>query len=138
MDAKRRDSELEQWVLRSFCSQKHLRSREICVHAYDGVLTLYGSVSDYTSRIVAESAAYRVPGVTEIVNRIQVKSCIALVLQRAMRVTLASSVEPGKRRRAAPSLRLLKPEKVAREPLEPALLTLTRRLRVNLMTFEKL
>jgi osmotically-inducible protein OsmY len=46
--------------------------RKINIHEHEGVLTLYGSVSSFYLKQVAQAAAAGVPGVEQIHNRVQV------------------------------------------------------------------
>ena len=79
MSTRKTDSEIEQWVLRELSLENKILSPEICVQSHDGVITLCGSVPNYTNKTAAEQAAYRVAGVADVVNRIQVKPCTALI-----------------------------------------------------------
>ena len=75
---RKRDSEVEQWVLREL-SLSEIRSREICVFAGDGVVTLRGSAETHQEKLAAEQAALRATGVVGVVNTIRVKPSTALI-----------------------------------------------------------
>ena len=70
---KKTDSEIEQWVLKEIGSEKTIRSREICVQSHDGVVRLSGSVPSYANQRTAEQAAWRVDGVTRVLNDVKLK-----------------------------------------------------------------
>ncbi|MGH9872926.1 MAG: BON domain-containing protein [Pyrinomonadaceae bacterium] len=93
MEAKKRDSEIEQWVLSELRSYERL-SPEICVLAQDGVVKLLGSVSDSTSKAAAEAAAYRVAGVADVVNSIRIKPRTAPIRRSLTTQALALPSKP--------------------------------------------
>ena len=69
----RRDSEIEQQVLRSFTLGLAMTSREICVESNDGVITLSGTANNGRDRSVIYSAACLASGVRRVVNNIEIK-----------------------------------------------------------------
>lgn len=95
MDKKRRDSEIEQWVLKELRSEQRLCSPEICVQAHNGVVTLNGSVPDCANKSAAAQATHRVVGIAGVVNNIRVKPCSALIRISSTTVTSSDGIEPG-------------------------------------------
>ena len=75
---KKRDSEVEQWVLREL-SLSEVRSREVSVCSRDGVITLRGSAQTYRDKLAVEEAARRATGVVGVVNEVRLKPSTALV-----------------------------------------------------------
>ena len=75
---KKKDSELEQWVLRQL-SLSDIRSREVSVFARDGVITLRGSAQTYQDKLAVEEATRRAAGVVGVVNEMRLKPSTALV-----------------------------------------------------------
>ena len=69
----KRDSEVEQQVLRSLKLDSAIASNEICVEANGGVVTLRGTVLSHVEKSAIYSAACQSPGVYRVVNRIEVK-----------------------------------------------------------------
>lgn len=72
MERKKRDSEIEQWVLHELRSRPVLGSKEICVQSNEGVVTLSGSVHGDANKLAVEQAARRVRGIAGVVNDIKV------------------------------------------------------------------
>ncbi len=70
----KRDSEIEQCVLRELRLEKGLGSREICVFSCDGVVTLKGSVRTSSNKVAAQEATRRVADVVTVLNEITVES----------------------------------------------------------------
>jgi len=68
------DSEVEQWVLRELHFAEQIQSREVCVSAYQGIVTLGGTVPNRTSRVAAKRAALRARGVRSVVNNLCARS----------------------------------------------------------------
>lgn len=68
----RRDTEIEQQVLRSLKLTLAMAGREICVESNEGVVTLKGTVRSVQSRSAIHSAASQAPGVRDVVNRLRV------------------------------------------------------------------
>ena len=89
------DSLIEQLVLRKFCLDKDMGSREVCVLCSDGVVTLSGSVAGHVNRLAAATAASRAAGVEDVVNKIRVKPCTALIRNSSITVTLARPDRPS-------------------------------------------
>jgi|SRR2546429_7009009 len=69
----RRDSEVEQQVLRSLQLDSAISSREICVESRDGLVTLSGTVPSYHESSAIYFATRRAPGVCDVINLINVK-----------------------------------------------------------------
>jgi hypothetical protein len=65
------DSEIEQWVLREFQLAEQIHSREVCVTAHRGIVTLDGTVPSRMSKVAAKRAALRARGVKSVVNNLQ-------------------------------------------------------------------
>lgn len=76
------DSETEQWVLRELSLHEQIRSREICVHARDGVVRLQGSTQSYSDTLAVEEATRGAPGVVSVVNEMKVKVPTGVVAER--------------------------------------------------------
>lgn len=73
---RKRDSEVEQWVLREL-SLSDICSREVTVFARDGVLQLRGSALSNKDKLAIEEAALRATGVVGVLNEIRVKPSTA-------------------------------------------------------------
>jgi hypothetical protein len=69
----KRDSEVEQQVLRSLKVDSAVACREICVESQDGVVTLSGTARSYQQRSAVHEATLRAQGVGGVVNTIQVE-----------------------------------------------------------------
>jgi hypothetical protein len=67
-----RDSEIEQWVLKELGRQRNGSSKEICVHATDGIVTLTGSVRTRYEKSMVQKAALRAEAVIGVVNHLKV------------------------------------------------------------------
>jgi len=67
-----RDSEIEQRVLRELARQRNGNSKEVCVHAIHGVVTLNGSVRTRYEKSMVQKAALRAEAVIAVVNRLKV------------------------------------------------------------------
>ena len=65
------DSEIEQWVLREFQFAEQVHSRELCVSANQGIVTLDGTVPNRLSKAMAKRAALRARGVKSVVNNLR-------------------------------------------------------------------
>lgn len=65
------DSEIEQWVLRELRFAGNIQSREVCVSADQGIVTLGGTVPTRISRVAAKKAALSVRGVKSVVNNLR-------------------------------------------------------------------
>ena len=65
------DSEIEQWVLRELRFTKLIHSRELCVSAHRGIVTLGGTVPSRMSKAAAKRAALRARGVRSVVNNLR-------------------------------------------------------------------
>jgi len=76
---RKRDSEVEQWVLRELSLSKKVCSPEICVFSRDGVITLRGSAQTYQDKLSVEEATRRATGVVGVVNEMRVKPSTALI-----------------------------------------------------------
>jgi len=88
---RKRDSEVEQWVLREFSLSKEVWSPEICVFSRDGVITLRGSAQTFQDKLAVEEATLRATGVVGVVNEMRVNSATALAEQ----VPFPQSPGPG-------------------------------------------
>jgi osmotically-inducible protein OsmY len=69
----KRDSEVEQQVLKSLRLDSAISSREICLHSHCGVVTLSGTVPSYLEWSAIYHASLRSLGVCWVVNRIEVR-----------------------------------------------------------------
>ena len=69
----KRDSAIEQQVLRSLKLDSAIAYNEICVESLGGVVTLRGTVLHRFERLALYSAACRSPGVCRVVNKVEVK-----------------------------------------------------------------
>ncbi|HEY8187544.1 MAG TPA: BON domain-containing protein [Pyrinomonadaceae bacterium] len=69
----KRDSEVEQLVLRSLKLDSAIVSNEICVESHGGVVTLRGIVLNRFEKSAIYSAARQSPGVCRVVNKVEVK-----------------------------------------------------------------
>jgi osmotically-inducible protein OsmY len=67
------DGELQRDVLRELAWDPRVEQAEIGVEVRHGVVTLSGTVSSWGKRAAAEEAAYRVAGVLDVANDVQVK-----------------------------------------------------------------
>ena len=65
------DSEIEQWVLWELRFAGSIESRELCVSAQQGIVTLGGTVPNRISRAAAKRAALRARGVKNVVNNLR-------------------------------------------------------------------
>ena|SRR5262245_31848660 len=88
------DSEIEQWVLREFQFDEQIHSRELCVSAHRGIVTLDGTVPNRTSRAAAKRAALRARGVKSVVNNLHAGS--RLVLRERVPHITTPAVQPLK------------------------------------------
>ena len=79
----RRDSEIEQQVLRSFTLALGTTSSEICVESNEGVVTLNGTAQNRRHRSVVYSAACLASGVCGVVNNIEIKKRTDSILKRS-------------------------------------------------------
>jgi hypothetical protein len=70
-----RDSEIEQRVLRELGRQPNGNSKEICVHAIDGIVMLKGSVRTRYEKSTAQKAALRTRTVLAVRNHLKVLRC---------------------------------------------------------------
>jgi hypothetical protein len=91
----RTDSETEQWVLREFRLEKEICSREICVFACDGIVTLSGTASNQKDKSAAAKSAHRVTGITSVVNNIRVQSSNARTHERPDSATFIELAGPA-------------------------------------------
>jgi len=68
-----RDSEIEQWVLRELAQPRNGKSsKEICVCATDGIVTLRGTVRTRYEKSNAQKSALRAQAVISVVNNLKV------------------------------------------------------------------
>lgn len=75
---RKTDSEIEQRVLREL-SLSDIRSREVCVFARDGAVTLRGSTQTHQDKLAVEEATRRATGVASVINEMRVKPSTALI-----------------------------------------------------------
>jgi osmotically-inducible protein OsmY len=67
-------SEVKRRICAAFRRSAELEARRIGIDAHDGVVVLYGNVRDWAEVQEAQRAAYAVPGVVEVENRLAVVS----------------------------------------------------------------
>ena len=91
----RRDSEVEQQVLRSLKLTSATGSKEICVESCDGVVTLRGTVRSHRSKSAIHSATSQAPGVRGVVNNIQLKGCEPSIRERSRKALPIKSIPHG-------------------------------------------
>ncbi len=91
---RKTDSEVEQWMLRELSLSMKIRSREICVLARDGVITLRGSAQSYQDKLAIEEATRRATGVAGVVNELRVAPCTALI--KKVLTSVALTVPPSR------------------------------------------
>ena len=89
----RRDSEIEQQVLRSLKQAFAIASKEICVESQDGLVTLSGSVRSQWASLAIDSATSEALGVRGVVNNVQVKGG-GLPITEGSRKTLPTRLFP--------------------------------------------
>jgi hypothetical protein len=87
------DSEVEQYVLRELNDQAD--SREVCVLARAGVVTLRGSAQSYEDKFALQEAALRATGVVCVVNEMRVKPSTALIKTVSASVPLPEAFRLG-------------------------------------------
>ena len=102
------DSEIEQWVLRELRFAGNIESRELCVTAQEGIVTLDGTVPDRVSKVAAKRAALSARGVKSVVNNLRPESLRRLIgpavtPQAARTVT---KVQPPLRALVDPNVRI--------------------------------
>ena len=78
------DSEIEQWVLRELRFAGNIESREVCVTANQGIVTLGGTVPSRISKMAAKRAALRARGVKNVVNNLRSVPSSRLVTEHVM------------------------------------------------------
>lgn len=74
MVATRQDIELRRRVQAELDWEPDLRDEEIALTVRDGVVTLWGRVSDPERKQVVEAAARRVPGVKAVADELRVRA----------------------------------------------------------------
>ena len=75
---QKRDSEIEQWVLKELSLSREIDSAEICVLSNDGLVTLKGTVYNHHNRHAAGNAARLAPGVLGVLNLLTVTADVAI------------------------------------------------------------
>lgn len=85
------DSEIEQWVLRELKFAEQVQSRELCVSAREGIVTLGGTVPNRLTKTAAKRAALRARGVKGVVNNLRASHRLSqpepgVTISRAVRV----------------------------------------------------
>jgi hypothetical protein len=71
---EKRDSEVEQRVLRTLKLDSAIACRELCVESQAGVVTLSGTTTTPEERQEVHDATRGTPGVRAVVNKIEVKT----------------------------------------------------------------
>jgi BON domain-containing protein len=89
------DSEIEQWVLRALSFSGTICSREVCVFACDGVVSLRGSAESSEDKVAIEQATSRAIGGVSVVNELRIRPCTAPIEKVLASVPLAESSIPG-------------------------------------------
>jgi len=94
------DSEIEQWVLRELRFAGNIESRELCVSAHRGIVTLDGTVPSRLSKAVAKRAALKARGVKSVVNNLRALPLRNLrqtdgVITKAARAVTAVMLQPA-------------------------------------------
>jgi BON domain-containing protein len=84
---QKRDSEIEQWVLRELFLSK-VSSSEICVFSRDGMVSLRGSAESEQDKLAIEKATLGAIGVTGVLNEMKVKAGTTPVLKQPLRLEL--------------------------------------------------
>jgi BON domain-containing protein len=85
---KKRDSEIEQWVLRELRLSKQICSSEVCVFSRDGVVSLSGSAESDYDKLAIEKATLGATGVIGVLNELKVKLCTALIQKQPLSLEL--------------------------------------------------
>lgn len=80
---RKRDSEIEQWVLRELRLSEKTCSSEICVFSRDGVVSLRGSAKSHQDKLAIEKATRGATGVRGVVNDMKVKPCTVLIQEQS-------------------------------------------------------
>lgn len=80
---RKRDSEVEQQVLRTLKLDSAIACREICVESQDGVVTLSGTAPSYQERAAVREATRGTPGVCGVVNKIEVRTDRFLIPEKS-------------------------------------------------------
>jgi osmotically-inducible protein OsmY len=91
---RKTDSEVEQWVLREL-SLSEICSREVCVCAREGVVSLRGRAQSEKDKLAIEEATRRAIGVVGVVNELRVKPSTALIENASATVLLKEPLSPG-------------------------------------------
>lgn len=66
------DSQIQRDVSDELAWDPSVGSRDIDVKVHEGIVTLAGTLDSYSKKMFAESTAYRVSGVNEVINNIHV------------------------------------------------------------------
>lgn len=72
-EIKKSDAQIQQEVLQELKWDTRVDATEIGVAIHKGTVTLTGTVSSWATRMAAEEAAHRVPGVLDVANDVHVK-----------------------------------------------------------------
>ena len=92
------DSEIEQWVLRELRFAGNIQSREVCVSAQRGIVTLGGTVPNRLTMVAAKRAALRARGVRGVVNNLRASSSRgALESRNVMAVAVGTTIQSSQR-----------------------------------------
>jgi len=81
---KKRDSEIEQWVLRELRLSKQICSSEVCVCSCDGMVSLSGSAESDYDKLAIEEATLGATGVIGVLNEMKVKLCTAPIQKQPL------------------------------------------------------
>jgi hypothetical protein len=92
---RKTDSEVEQWVLRELGLREKICSREICVLARDGMVSLRGSAQSYQDKLALEEATRRAPGVVGVLNELTVKPNATLLEKASVKLPVPEPLSPN-------------------------------------------
>ncbi len=85
---RKRDSEIEQWILRELRLSKQIRSSEVCVFSCDGMVSLSGSAESHEDKLAIEEATLGATGVIGVLNEMKVKLCTSLIEKQPLSLEL--------------------------------------------------
>jgi hypothetical protein len=88
---KKRDSEVEQQVLRTLKLDSSTACRELCVESQAGVVTLSGTTPSPQERQAVCEAARGTPGVSGVVNKIEVEANRFLIPEKSCSANASAS-----------------------------------------------
>ena len=87
----KRDSEVEQQVLRTLKLNSAIQCRELCVESQAGVVTLSGTTPSHQERAAVYEATRNTPDVRHVVNKIGVKAGRSLTLEESYSANSSAS-----------------------------------------------